>query len=60
MTRQQAQWLREHPDFEPVGRSGPGLHFVAVEHLLPNGSLASAASDEPVNPLDGVKRRLWR
>lgn len=54
MTNEQAVWLHGHPNYEPLGVAGSGAAFTKVEHLLPNGTLASAAAS-PSN--DGQGRQ---
>ena len=54
MTHEQRQWLLEHPPYEPVGRAAGGVVFIGVEHLLPNGSLASAPTNTPLIAVEQI------
>lgn len=55
MTHEQRQWLLEHPPYEPVGRAAGGVVFIGIEHLLPNGSLAS----NPTNAQLLAVEQIW-
>ena len=48
LTHEQRAWLVAHPTYEPIGVAGNGVVWTCREKLLPNGSLASSPTDDPL------------